>query len=210
MALDSIVIDNTVFNFFLKITDIDLSNILRNTITGRVLVPSKIVSEMEKIALKFPEHSVDVQKLQNQIVKNNFFIHCHSFDSIVLEFAKKHVDEGEAEAISQCIKRRIPYFITDDFKCLPFITKHYADINVNSTFFLIAIADLHGLIRNYKQVFKDYHAIIQYAKMRHTKKSEHQKRLISEYNKAAKLFGIKLTEDKLNVKTNISKLLFPH
>jgi predicted nucleic acid-binding protein len=207
MALDSIVIDNTVFNFFLKISDVDLSNILRYTITGRVLVPSKIVGEMENIARKFPEHSVAVQKLQNQIIKNNFFIHCHSFDSVVLEFAKKHIDKGEAEAISQCIKRRIPYFITDDFRCLPFITKHYTDINVNSTFFLLAIADLHGLIRNYKQVFQDYHNIIHYSKMRTTKKSEHQKRLIDEYNKAAKLFDIKIIKDKLDAKTNISKLL---
>lgn len=207
MALDSIVVDNTVFNFFLKIQDIDLSNILRNIISGRVFVPSEIVIEMENIANKYPELSIGVEKLQNQIAKNDFFIHCHSFDSVVLEFAKKNIDKGEAEAIAQCIKRRIPYFITDDFKCISFISKNYDDININSTFFLIAVADLHGLIINYKQVFEDYIRVLQYDKMSPAKKIKHQTRLSDEYQKAAKLFGISLTLEQIANKTKI-KILF--
>ncbi len=207
MALDSIVIDNTVFNFFLKIKDVDLSNILRNTISGKVLVPTEVVNEMGGITRKYPEYAIEVEKLKNQIIKSNFFIYCHSFDSVVLEFAKKHIDMGEAEAISQCIKRRISYFITDDFNCLPFITKNYVDINVNSTFFLLAVADLHGLIKNYDQVFNDYHSMIYYHKMRTSKQKEHQARLIKEYTKAAKLFGISLSDSQLEAKTSIIKLL---
>lgn len=207
MALDSIVVDNTVFNFFLKIQDVDLSNILRNTISGRVLVPSEIVNEMENISNKYPQLSVGVEKLKNQIAKSDFFIHCHSFDSVVLEFARKNIDKGEAEAVSQCIKRRIPYFITDDFKCLPFITKNYDDLNVNSTFFLLAIADLQGLIKNYKQVFRDYHKILNYDRMGSAKRIKHQNRLTNEYVQAAKLFSISLTKRQIDNKTKIESIV---
>jgi predicted nucleic acid-binding protein len=203
MGLENIIVDNTVFNFFLRIKGVDLSNILRNTIGGMVLVPSEIVNEMENIANKYPELSIGVEKFKNQIARGDFFIHCESFDSTVLSFAREYVDKGEAEAVAQCMKRRIPYFITDDFKCLPFILRNYDDINVNSTFFLIAVADMHGLINNYKQVFEDYNRICNYHKMSPPRKANHQARLRREYLKAAKLFGISLAPEAVVSKTKL-------
>lgn len=206
MALDSIVIDNTVFNFFLKISDIDLSNILRNTITGKVYVPSQIFNEMSDITKKYPDYLYKIEKLKNQITENYFFIHCHTFDSVVLEFSKKNIDIGEAEAISQCIKRKIPYFITDDFKCLPFISKNYNHIKIYSSFFLIAIADLHGLIKNYPMVFNEYNKISNYKKMNSSKQKLHQDRIENEYKKAAQIYGISINNGLLIDKTNIGTL----
>jgi len=207
MALDSIIIDNTVFNFFLKIQDIDLSNILRNIISGKVLIPSEIVHEMNNIAIKHPEYIEQLESFKNQIESNFFFIHCHSYDSMVLEFAKEHIDKGEAEAVAQCVKRRIQYFITDDTKCLPFISNNYQGININSTFFLIAIADLHGLLKDYKKVFREYHRILNYTKMRPSKKKEHQQKLATEYTKAMNLFNLTENTEFVSRKTNIEKIL---
>ncbi len=206
MALDSIVIDNTVFNFFLKISDIDLSNILRNTITGKVYVPSQIFNEMSDIQKKYPNYLHKIEKLKNQITENYFFIHCHTYDSVVLEFSKKNIDMGEAEAISQCVKRKIPYFITDDFKCLPFILKNYNHIKIYSSFFLIAIADLHGLINNYNMVFKEYNKISSYNKMNSSKQKLHQDRIENEYKKAAQIYSISISNELLVDKTNILTL----
>lgn len=173
MALDSIVIDNTVFSFFLRFQDIDLGNILRNIITGKVLVPAEIVNEMKHIAHKHPQYIRQLQHWKNQIESNRFFLFCHSYDSVVLEFAKKNIDKGEAEAVAQCMKRRIFHFITDDKKCLPFILKNYQNIRINSTFFLIAIADMHGLLNKYERTFSEYHSILNYQKMSLKKQRKH-------------------------------------
>jgi predicted nucleic acid-binding protein len=206
MALDTIVIDNTVLNFFLKLSSVNLSSVLRSVITGRILVPSEIVREMQSLSEGNPSFVLPVQKLQYQIVKSNFLMHCHSYDSVVLEFAQKNIDKGEAEAVAQCIKRKVPYFITDDLKCLSFIKHHYNDIQIGSTFLLIALADIHGLILNYNNVFVEYHRILNYHKMGVSKIKVHQERIKNEYSHAAKLLGIQLNEKTLNLKTNFKLL----
>ena len=207
MSLDSIVIDNTVFNFFLKIEDLDLSHILRNILTGSVLVPSEIVNEMSKMKFRHPEHIPKLESWKSQIESNYFFKHCHSFDSIVLEFAKKNIDKGEAEAISQCIKRRVPHFITDDTKCIPFIIKNYVDIRINSSFFLIAIGDISGYIKDFEKTVYEYHRLMRYGKMNARKKNTYQKKIESEYRQALRLYSLPNNEELISNNTNIERLV---
>jgi predicted nucleic acid-binding protein len=207
MGLDTIVIDNTVFNVFIKIQKANLSNILRNVISGKVLVPSEIVNEMNAMQDKYPEYISQLESLRNQIARGAFFMHCHSYDSTVLEFAQEEIDKGEAEAIAQCRKRRIKYFITDDRKCLPFINKNYQDVHTNSSFLLISLADLHGLLPEYETVFIEYLKVIGYSKMGLPKKAEFQIRINTEYKLAMQMLGVNADEKFIKNKTDINTIL---
>jgi predicted nucleic acid-binding protein len=207
VALDSIVIDNTVFNYFLRLEKPDLSHVLRETLSGRVFVPSEVVVELENLTRSFPEFTARMEKLRNQIVRNNFFVHCHSFDSVVLEGALSHMQKGEAEAVAQCKKRRIRYFITDDFRCQTFIRKHHGDIETRSSFFLLAVADLHGLVPDYVEMFTQYHSIVRINDFGVRKRAQHQKRLIDEYSHAARLYGVRRTDAEIEGKTSLELLL---
>lgn len=99
------------------------------------------------------------------------------------------------------MKRRIPYFITDDFRAMRYISEHYPHIQMNSSFFLISVADIHGLISDYNRVFASYCRIMAIETLSTYKKCEFWKRIRREYSKAAKLYGIPLSESKLFEKT---------
>ncbi|HTB07233.1 MAG TPA: hypothetical protein VK806_09795 [Bacteroidia bacterium] len=208
MALSSIIVDTTFFNYSIRFNSIDLNNILRNIISGgKVLVPSVILNEMEDFGNYYHQYANQIQYWIGQVQQNRFYSFCNSYDTLVYDTVRRYIDKGEADAIAQCEKTRVLHFITDDLDCIPYIKQHYSHIRINSTFFLIAIADIQGLIPNYEQTLLEYASILNYAAMTPATKRTHTRRLSTEYRQALQLLGNNYDEQLIYRKTGIATIL---
>ncbi|MBI4649089.1 MAG: hypothetical protein HY738_21490 [Bacteroidia bacterium] len=201
------IFDNTVFNFFVRFSCADLSNIVRTIISNGVFIPLEILNEMEKIAIDYPEYQSKIFYWSDQIRRNRYYKLCTTYDAIVYDFVKSRIDKGEAEAVAQSQKTGIRFFITDDLKCQPFIQEHYPSIKTYSTFFLLSIAEINGLLPDYKKVFKEYHQILNYQKFGISKKKKHKAKLRFEYTEAVKNFGFPYNKKEISEKTSVDKIL---
>ncbi|TAF74446.1 MAG: hypothetical protein EAZ53_08640 [Bacteroidetes bacterium] len=207
MILESCIFDNTVFNYFLKIESLDFEIICKNIITKKVLVPSKIVAELEKFNSPFNNNqNLRVAKWIFDIPLNNFYHFCDSFDILVLEEVKKCLDLGESEAIAQSQQTGVIWFFSDDIKNKPFINKNFPNIKQHSFIFLIALSDILGLLPNYEIIINEVLAIRKYNKLKETKKKKLQKLIYEEYESAMKLMGVAKSEEILQKKSQIDEI----
>lgn len=211
MSLPGVIFDNTVFNFFVRFKSIELQNIVRNIVREGVFVPQEVLNEMEFEMELFgknnPEYQSKIMYWGEQIRANNFFKLCNTYDRIVFDFVKSKLDKGEADAVAQSQRIGIKYFITDDRKCLPFINDNYKDIKTNSTFFLLSLADIIGIIPDYDSVFYEYHQLIMYDKFNKVTRKEHKARLRSEYKLAMKHYGLAHDSKLISTKTSVDTIL---
>ena len=206
MALQSVIFDNTVFNHFARLKSIKLIPIIQNTIADKVIVPSEVLVELTNFRNEYPEYNQKISSWINSISSSRNFEHCSSYDSLVLDFARHSIDKGEAEAVAQAQKRGLKFFITDEKKCIPFIKKNYPDIRTFSSFFLIAVADLHDLVSDYDETIIEYHKILGYQNMTPKKKKEHKGILRQEYKSAMSLFSLNIDKKIISVKTSIDTI----
>lgn len=206
MALQSVIFDNTVFNFFAKINCVNLYRLMPSIISDSILVPGEILGEIEGIGITFPQHQNKIFYWTDQIRQNYFFKHCTTYDSVVFDFVKSKIDKGEADAVAQSQKTGIRLFITDDKKCLPFINENYNNIRTFSTFFLIALADIQGLLPDYERTIYEFHEVIQYNYFTKKTKKIHKAKLRYEYSEALRHFGISLDKKIVSKKTSLDTI----
>jgi len=210
MLLNKAIIDNTVFNLLVKIQSVDLENIIRSVISEYILVPSEVLIEMEqRIPHAYPEYQPRIMRLSEQTRANNYFKLCTSYDGFIYDEVKRFIDKGEADAIAQSAKTGVRLFITDDKECQLFILGKYSHIRLHSTFFIIMVADVSGLIRpeDYNNVFVEYHKIIKYEQFKSTTKREHKAFLRKEYASALEYVGFRNNKRVISNKTSVDTIL---
>ncbi|OFX59612.1 MAG: hypothetical protein A2046_05265 [Bacteroidetes bacterium GWA2_30_7] len=207
MALDSVIFDNTVFNYFLRLKTVNLELICRSLIKEKVLIPSQIVVEMERLAQIEPQFLPKINKWIELSYRKSFYQFCDTFDSIIFETVSKKLDIGEAGAIAQAEKTRVRWFISDDIKNLPFITQNYNNIRVYSIYFLICLADISGLLADYNVVIKEFLAIRKYSYFNSKTRKQFKASLRYEYTEALKLYGISYNKKLISRKTSIDTIL---
>lgn len=210
MVLEKVIFDNTVFNYFLRIHSVDLEKIARSIIRDKVLIPSQIVVEMKQLAVHNPNFKVKINKWIDLSHRKNFYYYCDTFDSIVYDNLKKVLDEGEAGAIAQAEKTRVSWFISDDTKNLPFIEKNFGHIKQRSIFFLIALADVSGLLANYENILIDVLRIQNYSEFKPSTRKKLKALIRSEYISALQLKGLSNDKKLISSKTSIDTILKNH
>jgi predicted nucleic acid-binding protein len=202
--LNTVIFDNSVFGYFVEIKKVNLEIIVRNLIQEKVIIPSHIISEMEPLAIREPK----IQKCINQAYKKQFYHFCDTFDLITLDFLRGKLDKGEASAIAQANKRQIPYFISDDIKNLTFLKENFSHIRQYSTYFLIALADVSGLLPNYEDVLAEFALLRCYDKFSAKTKKGFKIMLRNEYEAALQLkFGNNYNKKICYKKTSIDTIL---
>lgn len=210
MPVPSLIFDANVFYCFDEIEDnkTRFTNILRSLTINKILVPQEVHTEIERMGIKYPRLINQSQFWSNQIITGNIFKLCNTFDSVVMDFAKSRVDAGEAEAIAQSQETKVSYFITEEIKCLPFIKEYYSHIKTYSTFFLISLADLSGLLPNYNEIVKKYLIKVAHCdKRKPNKQKEISIKLRYEYAEAQRMLGFPKDKKLISQKTNIKNLL---
>jgi len=206
MALQSVIFDNTVFNFFAKINCVNLHRLMPSIISDSILVPSEILSEIEGLGIAHPQYQSKVFYWTDQIRQNYFFKHCTTYDSVVFDLVKSKIDKGEADAVAQSQKTGVRLFITDDKSCLPFINENYNNIRTFSTFFLIALADIQGILPDYEKTIYEFHEVISYASFNSKTKKTHKAKLRYEYSEALRYLGISLDKKIVSKKTSLDTI----
>ncbi len=207
MALNRVIFDNTVFNYFLRIQSVNLDILCRSLIRDYVLIPTQIVAEMEQLAQKNPYYKSRINKWIDQSHSKNFYHYCDTFSLVTLDILKKKLDAGESGAIAQAEKTRVYWFISDDIKNTSFINENYPNIKVYTVFFLIAIADIAGLILDYNKLLKEFLEIIKYDNFEKKKIKEFKKLLREEYKAALELYGFRYNKKRISEKTSIDTIL---
>jgi predicted nucleic acid-binding protein len=207
MSLQKVIFDNTVFNFFVRIESANLFHITKSIITDSVLVPSKVLEELESLGSLDENYMQKILYWTDQIKQNYFYQFCSSYDSIVLDFLSGKIDKGEADAIAQSLKTGVSIFITDDKNCLEFIEDNYSHIKSYSTFFLISLADVHGLLPDYEKTVAEYHKIIGFNSFRKITKKLHLQKIRYEYIEAMKYLGINKDKKLISQKTSFLTIL---
>ena len=207
MALETVIFDNTVFNYFLKIHSVNLERIVRSIIRDKVLIPSQIAVEMEQLGKKKLDFQSKINRWLDMSYRKSFYHYCDTFDSIVFDNVKKELDIGEAGAIAQAEKMRVSWFISDDIKNISFIEKNYSHIKQHSIFFLIALADVLELLPDYKSVLKDFLRVRGYKNFTSSKKRQLKALIRSDYIDALKLEGLNYNKKIVSQKTSLDRIL---
>ncbi len=206
MALKNAIFDATVFNYFLKITAVDLEPIVRSLISEKVLIPSQVVSEIEVLMHLEPKFKAKINRWIDLSHRRSFYHYCDTYDSIVLALIREKLDEGEAGAIAQAEKTKVVWFISDDYKNSEFIWENYRNIRLHSTFFLIALADISGLLKDYEKVIVDFLRVMKYEKFKKSKKKNLKTLIRSDYIEALKLKGLRLDKRLVSKRTSIDTI----
>lgn len=206
MALTRVIFDNTVFNYFLKIQSVNLESLCRSLIKEYVLIPTQIVVEMERLALKEPYYKSRINKWIDQSYRKNFYRYCDTYDLVIFDNVRRILDQGESGAIAQAEKTGVRWFISDDIKNTPFITENYGNIRVKSSFFLIALADISGYLPDYNKVLIEFLKIRKYSYFK-SKRKQFKKLLRDEYTEALKLYGLPYNKKRISEKTSIDTIL---
>jgi predicted nucleic acid-binding protein len=209
MALEKVIFDSTVFNYFLRIQTVNFEIIIRSLIRDKVLIPSQIVIEMEHLARNEPHFKSKIAKWIDLSHRNSFYHYCDTFDSIVFDSLIRRLDFGEAGAIAQAEKTNVFWFISDDIKNYSFVNQNFSHIRQHTIFFLVALADVSGLLQKYEyeRVLIDILYIRKYKEFTPGKKKKIKAMIRSEYNAAIKLKGLHYYKKLVSQKTSIDTIL---
>lgn len=139
------VIDNTVLVNLFEIQSIKLINLLQN-VFQRVYIPIEVKKEFAAQSHRFSERQIFIDKLR---INYGFFRLCNNYDSLQLALLKtyKGINHGEAEATSQYMKINANLLLTDDKRFVKAIEEKNFPIRVGDTLFLLAILDIHQLLK---------------------------------------------------------------
>lgn len=150
------ILDTSFISTLLKLQrHLDLFELLPN-ILEYVLIPEKVVAEMEAIAADGarPEH---LQRFLNNIgtAETSFFRLCTSLDNIILDEIQTlpHVDGGEAEALAQSSKIHVNWILIDDKRCIPALKVVFPDTNFHNSLVVLAILAQTELLPDSEQAF---------------------------------------------------------
>lgn len=205
----SAIFDNTVFNIAARIQSCDLILLATNLFEG-ILIPQEISSEINN----FPtgkEFSVErrMQQYYKLILSEKHVLElCTTLDPVVFSVlsTQNGVHKGEAEAIAQAQKRSVFLFFTDDFDCILNVKPLYPNIRFVSTFFLIALLDIEGLLPDYQYVMKEFLAF------RPLPSNTHRKKLLLsqwrlEYQAAMKHYSLQVDKKIISDKTSFKQII---
>jgi predicted nucleic acid-binding protein len=156
-----IIIDNTLFSYFLQITTVDLFDLLRNLSFSQVLIPETIRNEQLDNPLSLPELIAKQNAWFDQIKADSkaYFKLCQIKDAILYQTLLEIIDAGEADAIAQSFATKATIFISDDTKFQEDLDKAghtgYKPPHIYSSFFVLAYAEVSGLLSedDYKKAF---------------------------------------------------------
>lgn len=204
--LNTVIFDNTVFNYFLRIRKINLEIIVRSLII-KVIIPSQIACEMERLAENEPSFRPKIMKWIDLSIRNSYYHYCNTYDSIIFDNARKYLDIGEAGAIAQAEKIKVVWFISDDTKNSSFISQNYPFLKQRSIFFLIALADIESLLPDYEAVLLDVLEIRKYHDFSPRKKRELKALIRGDYIDALKLKGLIYNRKIVSQKTSIDTII---
>lgn len=204
----SAVFDTTVFNYLARMYTpaFDFSLILSTLLPGGVFMPETVAKELQVFSndLKYQKK---ILNWINDAQENKFFKYCTDRDHVTHDFLKKILDAGEADAMSQCIQKQSSWFITDDHEAVKKIKKYnFNVVPTYSTFYLIALADVNGLLPNYYEICKSYYQIIGFENFGVPKRKLHLQRIRAEYTAALKCMSFKIDKKVISKKTNIKYL----
>lgn len=207
MTLEKVIFDNTVFNYFLRIQAVDFEKVVRVLIRDNVLIPSQIVVEMERLANNEPHFKSKITKWIDLSHQKRFYHYCDTYDSIVFDNVRRKLDIGEAGAIAQAKETNVFWFISDDTKNISFVEQNYGNIKQHSIFFLVALADISGLLQDYESVLLDILHIRKYHKFTPQKRKQLKALIRREYTTALQLNGIHYNKKIVSQKTSIDTIL---
>jgi predicted nucleic acid-binding protein len=191
----------------LRLRAVNLEIIVRSLISDKVLIPSQIVVEMERLANNEPHFKSKITKWIDLSHRKSFYHYCDTFDSIVFDNVKRKLDIGEAGAIAQAEKTRVFWFISDDTKNISFIKQNYSNIKQHSIFFLIALADVSGLLPDYEGLLIDILHIRKYHEFTPEKRKRLKALIRNDYITALQLNGLNYNKKVVSQKTSIDTIL---
>ena len=207
MALSKVIFDNTVFNYMLKVKSVNLDIIFRSLISEHVIIPSQIIAEMENYANFEIKFKSKILKWIDQSHQKNFYLYCDKFDSVILDNILKKLDRGEAGAIAQAEKIKVFWFISDDYKNIPFVKQNYEHIRQHSIFFMIALADILSLLADYDKLMVEILEIKDYKNFKISAKKDLKSLIRRDYIAAMKHLGIREDRKKVSIKCSIDTIL---
>lgn len=190
------IIDNTVL---VNLIDSGLDDILIKsyTIFSNLFIPETILQEF----LNVPEPFLaSRQRFADRILfDRGFFRRCNTFDVIVLGElqTERGVDQGEAEAIAQAVRRGISLFLTDDARCRKYVETKRPYLLCRDTPFLIALLDLNQFLLQPNDSWKRLY-------QRHKFKSSD---LRISYQNACNFIGMTPSRKFLSHKSNLKRIL---
>lgn len=208
-----IIVDNTLFSYFLQITTVDLFDILRNLSFLQVLIPETIRDEQLNNPLSSPEQAAKQNTWLDQIKADAkaYFKLCQEKEDLVYLLLLDIIDAGEADAIAQSSKTNSTIFISDDAKFQENLDKAgytgYKPPHIYSSFFVLAYADVSGLLSedDYKNAFLELQKSLMGANVwGKTRKAEFIKKCKFEYAEAMKYKGFSPNKKLINAKVYIT------
>lgn len=194
----NVLVDNTVLANFVDIhfNGKNLIDLIRVTLNfSCMIIPESVKNEFANC----PKDKVT--RSRERLLSNlentgpSYYELCTSFDPIILSIlsTEKNIHLGEAELIAQAIHRKISVVFTDDRACIEHIENNYNHLRYYDSCVLIAMLDLHGVIKDI-----EYNGFIQLC----LKKFKFDRpRLKEGYDKAYQIIGKAF--DKKHVKKRL-------
>ncbi|MCB0518564.1 MAG: hypothetical protein H6577_10310 [Lewinellaceae bacterium] len=203
--LRKIILDNTVFNRFVRLPSVDLFELLRNLDLEQVLVPAEVFKELQDFASSFPSLAPRLNSWLKAIKPNTFFHFCTSIDPIVHAMIYDQVDKGEAHAIAQSAATFSGFFITDDFKFEKKLPPANYYPTCYSSYFLLAYADVNGFLTDdqYSNAFIEMKFDLNITSMNSKNQKELRQRWRTEYTAALRHLSLPFDKKRIQRKVYI-------
>lgn len=156
MARPAAMADATFIIYSFKLESHNFQRLLRN-LFSEILISTEVKRELLKT-----NNDDDFAKRQRFLdelpISSGYYKLCTSYDTIIFDEVSKlnKIDPGEAESIAQMRKRGIRFILSDD-KGVHNLPKSFRDLRPLNMPAIIALLDMHGLIRNYTEFVRGVH-----------------------------------------------------
>ena len=124
---------------------------------------------------------------------------CDTYDPIIFDEVRKHIDDGEADAVAQSSIINVKLFITNDIKCQKYIREEYPHIRIHSIFLLIALSYFQSFFVDVETLMQELHQINNVSQKDALKKRVYRDMIRRDVIEALKMLGYPIEKNKRRI-----------